>query len=120
MGLKKILIVDDEEYFANLLKLNLEKTKKYEAMVATSGEEGIELVKMHAPDLILLDLKMPGMDGLATIKELKAVAPQIPVVMVTAVWNETERKLAFMAGTLDYITKPVDFEYLMRVLSAKL
>ena len=56
---------------------------------------------------------MPGMDGLETLKRIKATAPDLPVAMVTAVYDDAEAKRCFEAGAYDYITKPVDFEYLM-------
>jgi len=64
MSKKKILLIDDEENTCTMLKLNIETTTEYEALVATSGEAGLELIKRHNPDLVLLDIMMPGMDGL--------------------------------------------------------
>lgn len=120
MSKKKILIIDDEEDFGMLLKLNINKTTNYDALVATNGEAGIELVKKHAPDLVLLDIMMPGIDGIETLKRIKAIAPDLPVAMVTAVYREEEAKRCFEAGAYEYITKPVDFEYLETALLVKL
>ena len=120
MRKKTILIIDDEEQFGRLLKLNLEATTDYAALTATTGEEGLRLVQTHKPDLVLLDIMMPGADGLETLKQIKAVAPEVPVAMVTAVWNEQEAKKAFAAGAFEYITKPVHLEYLKTALLVKL
>ena len=120
MGKQRILIIDDEEGFCKLLKLNLEENEEYEGMMATSGEEAIELVKKHKPDLVLLDIRMPGMNGLECLKRIKSIAPDIPVAMVTAIWDAQEGRRALEAGAYDYITKPVDFEYLKTALFVKL
>ncbi len=120
MSKKTILIIDDEEDFGMLLKLNINKTTNYAALVANSGEAGLELVQRHAPDLVLLDIMMPGIDGIETLKRIKAIAPDLPVAMVTAVYREEEAKQCFEWGAYEYITKPVDFEYLETALLVKL
>ncbi|MHC4310544.1 MAG: response regulator transcription factor [Planctomycetota bacterium] len=120
MPRKTILLIDDEEDFSTLLKLNIENTTEYEALVANGGEVGLELVKKHRPDLVLLDIMMPGMDGMETLERIKATAPDLPVAMVTAVYKEEEAKRCFDAGAYDYITKPVDFEHLKTALLVKL
>lgn len=113
---KRILIIDDEEDFGALLKLNIDKTAEYEATVANSGAAGLEVIRKSKPDLVLLDIMMPGMDGIETLKHIKAIAPDLPVSMVTAVYREEEAKRCFEAGAFEYITKPVDFEYLKTTL----
>ncbi len=120
MPSKTILLIDDEEDFSVLLRFNIEKNTEYEAVVANSGEAGLELVKKHKPDLVLLDIMMPGMDGIETLERIKATAPDLPVAMLTAVYKEEEAKRCFDAGAYDYITKPVDFEYLKTALLVKL
>jgi CheY-like chemotaxis protein len=103
-----------------LLKLNINKTTNYEALVANSGEAGLGLLQKHTPDLVLLDIMMPGIDGIETLKRIKAIAPDLPVAMVTAVYREEEAKRCFEAGAYEYITKPVDFDYLETALLVKL
>ena len=120
MSKKTILIIDDEEDFGMLLKLNINKTTNYEALVANSGEAGLGLLQKHTPDLVLLDIMMPGIDGIETLKRIKAIAPDLPVAMVTAVYREEEAKRCFEAGAYEYITKPVDFDYLETALLVKL
>lgn len=120
MSKKKIVIIDDEEDFGMLLKLNIDKSTNYEALVANSGEAGLELVQKHRPHLVLLDIMMPGIDGIETLKCIKAIAPDLPVAMVTAVYREEEAKRCFDAGAYEYITKPVDFDYLETALLVKL
>ena len=120
MSKKKILLIDDEEDCCMMLKLNIETTTEYEALVATSGEAGLEHIKRHNPDLVLLDILMPGMDGIETLKRIKATTPDLPVAMVTAVHKEEEAKKCFDLGAYEYITKPVDFEYLNTALLVQL
>jgi len=116
----RILIVDDEEQFAHLLKLNLEEHGDYEIFTANSGGAAIEFVRGRQPDLVLLDIMMPDMDGLKCLKQIKSIAPDLPVTMVTAVWDEETGKKALQAGAYDYITKPVDSKYLKMALLVKL
>ena len=120
MRKKTVLIIDDEEQFGRLLKLNLEATTEYTALVATTGEEGLRLVQAHTPDLVLLDIMLAGSDGLDILRQIKAMAPNMPVAMVTGVWNEQEAKKAFAAGAFEYITKPVHMDYLKTALLVKL
>jgi CheY-like chemotaxis protein len=120
MPKKRILVIDDEEDFSALLKLNIERTTEYEVLLADSGEAGLELIDMHEPDLVLLDIMMPGMDGVETLRRIKASAPDLPVAMVTAVYKEEEAKRCFDAGAFEYIAKPVDFEYVKTALLVKL
>ena len=120
MPKKTILVIDDEKRFAELLKLSLEQLPEYEGVVATTADEGLELVKTRRPDLILLDLRLPGHDGVELLKQIKATDAGIPVAMVTGVFSEEEARRCFAAGAYDYITKPVDFDYLKRVLLVKL
>ena len=120
MRKKTILIIDDEEQFGKLLKLNLEASTEYAGLTATTGAEGLRLVQTHKPDLVLLDIKMPDANGLDILKQIKAVAPEVPVAMVTGVWDEQEAKKAFAAGAYEYITKPVHLDYLKTALLVKL
>ena len=115
-----ILVIDDEEHFCKLLKWNVESTQEYDCMTANNGDEGLKIIQMVKPDLVLLDILMPGMSGLETLKKIKAIDPQIPVAMVTAVWDDAEGKRCFEAGAFEYLTKPVDFEQLRRSLLSKL
>ena len=117
---KTILIVDDDERICRTLKLNLEDLLGHECLIATRGEDGVELVKQRKPDVVLLDVVMPGMDGIETLKRIKEFDKNIPVCMVTAVWNEHEAKRCFATGAYEYITKPIDFNYLTTAVLLKL
>lgn len=120
MPKKKILIIDDEETNCKLLSARISQCEDYEPIVARSGQEGLELIKTQPPDLVLLDIMMPQMDGMETLKRIKALKPDLPVAMVTANWNAEEAKRAFAEGAYEYITKPVDFDYLRTALLVKL
>lgn len=117
---KRILVIDDDTKSLKLLKERLEANEGYECFVAPSGEEGLKFVQVHKPDLVLLDIMMSGMDGLATLKRIKEIDKEIPVCMVTAVWSDEEGKRCFEAGAYDYITKPIDFENLKNAIFVKL
>jgi len=116
----QILIVDDEILFSKLLKLHLEENSGYEIFLANNGKTAIEFVERNKPDLVLLDIIMPDMNGLECLKRIKAMAPNLPVTMITAVWDEETGKRALQAGAYDYITKPVNAEYLKMALQVKL
>lgn len=110
MDIKRILIIDDEVNFGRLIKLNLELTGGFKVSTATSGRQGIELAKKVKPDLILLDIFMPEMDGFETLERLKKDKDTtgIPVVMLTAKGDEVSMtRVMQLCGKL-YITKPIE------------
>ncbi|MDD5006181.1 MAG: response regulator [Candidatus Omnitrophica bacterium] len=89
---KKVLIIDDEENFCKLVKKNIEQTGEFEVYIATNGEDGIRLAIEIKPDLILLDIVMPGMDGsdvISLIRDDKSIK-DTPVVFLTAIVREEE------------------------------
>jgi two-component system cell cycle response regulator len=107
---KKILVVDDHEDNVEVLRARLE-SRGYEVEGAMSGQEALDTVSRWCPDLVLLDVMMPDMDGLEVVKRLKAdpTLPFIPVIMQTAL-DSTERMVAGLeAGADDYVTKPINF-----------
>lgn len=114
---KKILIVDDEELNRNLLTVMLEY-EGYKIKTAIDGESALKSVMLDPPDLILLDVMMPGMDGNEVVNTLKdnPVTKSIPVIMVTALDNKEAKLAALKSGAEDFLTKPVDrAELLLRV-----
>ena len=92
MDKKKILIIDDEENFCSLLKKNLEKTNEFEVYAATNGDDGVKLAKELKPDLILLDIIMPEMDGGDVISLIRAdnSIKDTPVVFLTSLVRKDE------------------------------
>jgi len=105
--LDKLLLVDDEPDVLSLLKLVLE-AEGYQVVVASSGEEAIKLTQVEAPDIILLDLMMPGMSGLETCRWIKKEprTRDVPVIVFSALGREVDRKLSSEAGASAHITKP--------------
>ena len=107
----KIMVVDDELEICAFLKSFFEE-RMYEVIVATSGEEALRKVEKERPQVILLDLKMPGRDGIEILKELKQKYPKTKVIMVTAVETSDKIEQAIRLGADNYITKPLSLEYL--------
>jgi two-component system cell cycle sensor histidine kinase/response regulator CckA len=105
----RVLIVDDERHNRQLLEVMLAR-EGLVLLSAASGEEALAMVAQHSPDLILLDIMMPGMDGYAVVTAIKTNAStrNIPVIMVTALDDRDARLLALNAGAEDFLTKPVD------------
>ena len=116
---KAALVVDDDPKSLKLLAVTLIQ-EGYRVITAPSGKDALEQIKLEKPGLVLLDIMMPEMDGIETLRRIKAFDQDIPVAMVTALWDENEAKRAFRAGAYEYITKPVDMEYLKLAVLVKL
>jgi DNA-binding response OmpR family regulator len=104
---KKILIVEDERDILHLVKHYLEK-EGYRVSTAATGAEGLKLAKADHPDLLILDLMLPGMDGLEVCKRLRADQPTaaLPIIMLTAKAEESDTVIGLELGADDYVTKP--------------
>ena len=113
--MSKILVVDDEVKACELLKRFLE-IKGYDVMTSNSGEDAIEKVKSEKPDAMLLDIRMPGMEGTEVLKRIREFDKNVGIIMVTAVKEENVGKDALKLGADEYITKPIDFNYLETTL----
>jgi len=112
----KILVVDDETKIVDILVYNLRR-QGYETIEAHDGETGLTLALEQNPDLVLLDIMMPKMDGYEVCKRLRKTS-QVPVIMLTAKAEETDKVLSFELGADDYITKPFGVkEMLARVMA---
>lgn len=113
----KVLVVDDERQIRDLLQTSLSE-EGYEVIVGSNGEEAIELAKRKNPQVILLDIEMPGVDGIETGKRLKAEEKtrHIPVIMLTALGDRDIE--AYLEGAADVVNKPFDItELTFRVKS---
>jgi DNA-binding response OmpR family regulator len=109
----RILIVDDEPDAQELLA-EFARRKGYTAIVASNGKEAIQLVKEQRPHVVFLDIRMPGMDGLAVLKAIREIDQEAGVIMITAVHEEATGREALRLGAVEFITKPIDFHYLER------
>jgi len=104
----KVLVVEDHPISRKLLQTML--SQKYRVISASSGLEAVELSKREEPDLVLLDIDMPGMDGFQTLEILKRdiIGPAVPVIFLTAREDSSSKEKGLEAGAVDYITKPYD------------
>ena len=114
MSKESILVVEDEKDVQNLLRYNLEK-EGYEVFSALTGEEGFELAKSKMPDVIILDLMLPQIDGLEVCRLLKATkeTKRIPILMLTAKSSEVDQVVGLELGASDYLTKPFSVKVLL-------
>ena len=105
---KRVLIIDDEEGIQTVVKFGLKLAAGWEVLTASSGLEGISRAQSECPDMILLDVMMPEMDGLATFRELqqKPETRSIPVIFLTAKAQASEKRLFHDTGVNGVITKP--------------
>ena len=105
MANEKILVVDDDANICELLRLYLTK-EGYQVTVANDGEEGLEKFNAVKPDMVLLDVMMPRMDGLEVCRRIRATNTKIGIIMLTARTQEMDKVTGLMTGADDYVTKP--------------
>jgi DNA-binding response OmpR family regulator len=116
---EKILIIEDEEVLVKGLKLNLE-AEGYEVDWALDGEDGLAKALRGAPDLVLLDIMLPKMDGLDVCRELRRRSVDVPVVMLTAKSEEVDKVVGLEIGADDYISKPFGVRELLARIRTQL
>lgn len=114
----KVLVVDDEKPIADILKFNLEK-EGYQVVVAHDGDDAIELAEKEDPDLILLDIMLPGKDGNEVCREVRKTKT-MPIIMLTAKDDEIDKVLGLELGADDYVTKPFSNRELIARVKANL
>ena len=115
---KSILIVEDDNNIADLLRLYLEK-EGYQATIAADGTQGIDLYRRLRPDLVLLDVMMPGVDGWGVLRAIRQDS-QTPVIMLTAKGETTDKVSGLKQGADDYITKPFEMKEVLARIEAVL
>jgi two-component system response regulator VicR len=111
---RKVLIVDDEHSIVDILQYNLERND-FDTVCAYDGPEGLRLAREADPDVILLDVMLPGMDGFEVCRTLRSEGNNVPIIMITAREEETDKVFGLELGADDYITKP----FSMREVAAR-
>jgi len=119
MARPRVLIIEDEHGLTDVLTYNLQR-EGYDTVVAHDGQEGLRKAQMHLPDVILLDLMLPGLSGLDVCRELRSGerTRNVPIVMLTAKAEETDHVVGFSLGADDYVTKPFSVKVLMQRIKA--
>ena len=112
----KVLLVDDEEEFVKTLAERIEM-REVKSDVALNGEEALKAMDEDLPDVMVLDLKMPGIDGLEVLRRAKKAYPGVQIIMLTGHGSEKDEKEARRLGVFEYLQKPVEFEKLMRTIT---
>ncbi len=108
----KMMLVDDEERFLSTTKKLLSR-KGYDVLTATSGTEALEELRAHNIHVVILDVKMPGMDGIETLKAIKRTYPLVEVIMLTGHGTIDSAVEGLKSGATDYLTKPTDVQDLI-------
>ena len=111
----RVLVVDDEADVLELL-MDFLRSKGYEVLTASDGVEAMRKVREERPQAILLDVRMPKMDGLEVLRQVRKTDKEIGVIMITGVNEEETGRQAMEMGASDYIVKPLDLQYLERSL----
>jgi DNA-binding NtrC family response regulator len=113
----RVLLVDDEKDFVEMLSLRLKEVEE-KVTVAYSGKECLETLKNKEIDVVILDIKMPGMDGMETLREIKKRFPLVEVIMLTGHGSTETAVEGMKMGAFDYLMKPADFDDLTAKMEA--
>ena len=118
MEKKKILVIDDEEHIANMIKMRLEYAGEYEVKTLFDASDIVNKVRAFKPDVILLDLLMPDIGGLEVCRRLNddATAYAVPIIVVSALSKDIDKLKAYKLGIIDYIVKPFDAQTLIATI----
>jgi DNA-binding response OmpR family regulator len=118
-GAKNILIIEDDEQSRQMVRLAMQ-SQSYLLTEAKTGDEGLEVARTSEPDLILLDINMPGMSGLDVCRKLRAEGSLVPIIMLTAKSDTIDKVVGLEVGADDYMTKPYEVRELMARIGAHL
>ena len=114
----KLLVVDDELGICDFLR-GFFAERGYDVLIANRGEEALRLIAEEEPKIMLLDIRMPGMNGIEVLRKAKEEHPDMKIIMVTAIENDDMINLALQYGAEDYIIKPFSLEHLEKLVISK-
>ena len=117
MSRAKVLLVDDEEEFISTLAERL-ALRGIQADTATDGESALNKIEAEIPDLVVLDVRMPGLDGLEVLKRIKIISSRIPVILLTGYGSTKEGIEGMRLGAFDYLMKPINIDELIEKMNA--
>lgn len=115
MEKRKVMIVDDEEDFLKITKLNLEETGKFEVLALSDAKETISMLKIFKPDIILLDILMPAIGGIEVCEMLNndPIGRSTPIIVLSALEKTADKLKAYKVGVVDYLIKPIELDTLV-------
>jgi two-component system alkaline phosphatase synthesis response regulator PhoP len=122
MEKKKVMIVDDEEDFLRITKLNLEEVGGYDVLTLSSAKDIISIVHSFKPDLILLDVLMPVINGMDACQMLSSdpIGRNIPIIILSALDKDVDKLRAYKVGVVDYLVKPIEEEEIINKIKKAL
>jgi DNA-binding response OmpR family regulator len=109
----KVMLVDDEEEFVTTLSERIQM-RDFSSSVALTGEQALQFVDDQVPDVMILDLKMPGIDGMEVLRRVKKAYPKVQVIILTGHGSDKDRKEALSLGAFGYLQKPVQIDELVK------
>ena len=112
----KILLVDDEVNFVKTLSEYINKMRNLRADFALNGDEALKLVENEAPDVIVLDMRMPGIDGMEVLRRVKKAYPDVQVIILTGYVSEKDKKDCLRLGAFEYLQKPIKIKELLQYI----
>lgn len=113
----KVLLVDDEEEFVTTLAERLE-LRGIQALAATDGEAALAMIESDCPQIVILDIMMPGLDGFEVLKRIKVQNSKLPVILLTGRGSTKEGVKGMQLGAVDYLMKPINIEELIKKMQA--
>lgn len=112
--MKKILVAEDND--SNYILMSYILKKHFDFFRARNGQEAVDMAESEKPDLILMDIKMPVLDGLEATRQIKAKMPDLPIIALTANAFDSDRHAAFEAGCNDFLSKPINAEKCVQII----